>query len=287
MKVSHCQLKASAVLLRLADNHVDRTGQQEHVAAGRSRLQAWHVDDKDGAAMDANIRRLDVDDVPVLAAYETGPEDRTSLSPGEREEEEGKTGGKEQRRRRRRPKQPEAKTAQPPEDPGPARRVLCRRRVALSAHLHELAAEAAKRREPDEAKHYRAALAADDDAVAAHPRCVEAWLQRALTQHALKDFSGALTSVSAAAELQRGDCAVANTSKAMAALLRELHIKQRDAKEKAEGERRAEVKRRVARSARPSVVWSGVRRDTKAPFSQRGDASGFRRLQKQQSLLST
>ena len=70
--------------------------------------------------------------------------------------------------------------------------------------------------------------------------------------------------------------------------LRKLQIKQRDAKEKREGERRAEVKRRVARSARPSVVWSGVRRDTKAAFSKRGDASGFRRSQqKQQSLLST
>eukprot|EP01045_Picozoa_sp_COSAG04_P027640 COSAG04_NODE_4090_length_2308_cov_1.460842_1_plen_246_part_00 len=243
------------------------------------------MDDKDGAAMDANIRRLDVDDVPVLAAYETGPEDKTSLSPGEHEEEEGKRRGKEQRRRRRRPKQPEAKTAQPPEDPGPARRVLCRRRVALSAHLHELAAEAAKRREPDEAKHYRAALAADDDAVAADPRCVEAWAQRALTQHALKDFSGALASVAAAAELQRGDSAIAAKAKEFAARLRELHIKQRDAKEKAEGERRAEVKRRVARNARPSVVWSGVRRDTKAAFSQRGDVRGLSTRDAQLSTL--
>ena len=171
--------------------------------------------------MDANIRRLDVDDVPVLAAYETGlqPDLQLKQISRARANNEGFHGLRDeggmdaavavedenldqQRRRRRRPKQPKAKTAQPPEDPGPARRVLCRRRVALSAHLHELAAEAAKRREPDEAKHYRAALAADDDAVAADPGCGEAWMQRALTQHALKDFSGALTSVSAAAKLQ-------------------------------------------------------------------------------------
>ena len=69
--------------------------------------------------------------------------------------------------------------------------VICQRRVLLSTRLHKLG-------------DLCAALCADQDAVTVDPGCELGWLQRGLTQYALKQYAGARASFEHVLQLAEG-----------------------------------------------------------------------------------
>lgn len=69
--------------------------------------------------------------------------------------------------------------------------VICQRRIGLSTRLHKLG-------------DLRAALCADRDAVAADPGCDLGWLQRGLTEYALKQYTEARSSFERVLQLAEG-----------------------------------------------------------------------------------
>ena len=69
--------------------------------------------------------------------------------------------------------------------------VICQRRVLLSIRLHKLG-------------DLRAALCADQDAVTVDPGCELGWLQRGLTQYALKHYAEARASFERVIQLAEG-----------------------------------------------------------------------------------